>query len=105
MANARIAAGRERADREAGIEDRRLDAEGRYAGLRSSAEMDLGKEATDTARRSEALPVAVNWGPVELLDKARESYQQGRYNDAIVYLFSYELIALDRRHLVRLARG
>ncbi len=36
---------------------------------------------------------------------ARRLHDEGRFSEAIVYLFSHELIELDRHHLIRLARG
>lgn len=40
-----------------------------------------------------------------LLDEARRLYEAGRYSEAIVYLYSHELLKLDQAELIRLARG
>ncbi len=40
-----------------------------------------------------------------LLGQAREHYLAGNFNEAIIYLFSYELVELDRRSLIRLSAG
>jgi hypothetical protein len=40
-----------------------------------------------------------------LLDEARRLYEAGRYSEAIIYLYSYELLKLDQNQLIRLARG
>lgn len=77
MTNARIAADRERADREAGIEDRRLSAESGYAGLKSSAELDLGKTGTDAALQTEAMRLAAE----QELSKNRQGVE-GAIGDA-----------------------
>ena len=37
--------------------------------------------------------------------QARTHYEQGNYSEAIIYLFSYELVELDRSALIRLAKG
>ncbi len=40
-----------------------------------------------------------------LLDEARRLYEQQRYSEAIVYLFSYELLRLDQNQCIRFAHG
>ena len=40
-----------------------------------------------------------------LLGQAREYYLAENYDEAIIFLFSYELVELDRRSLIRLAVG
>ena len=40
-----------------------------------------------------------------LLEEARRSYEQGDYNTAIVYLYSYQLVKLDQNQWIRLAKG
>ncbi len=39
------------------------------------------------------------------MGEARRHYEQGNYSEAIIYLFSYELVQLDKFALIRLARG
>jgi hypothetical protein len=53
----------------------------------------------------EALPFMAQRLQGDLLGEARRHYELGNYSEAIVYLFSYELVQLDRFGLVRLARG
>jgi hypothetical protein len=53
----------------------------------------------------ESLPFQVDRPRSDLLDEARRHYEQGRYGQAIVYLFSYQLVQLDRHHAIRLTRG
>jgi hypothetical protein len=55
--------------------------------------------------RVSALPVALSTSPGDFLDEARRLYGRGDYNMAIVYLFSHQLLQLDRRHWVRLVKG
>jgi hypothetical protein len=69
---------------------------------------DAVEAAEDLAARQriEALPfVPAAAGPIDLLGEARRLYQAGDYSRAIVFLFSYQLVLLDRRQLIRLARG
>jgi hypothetical protein len=40
-----------------------------------------------------------------LLAEAQRLYELGAYGEALIYLFSYQLVALDQHHLIRLARG
>jgi len=61
---------------------------------------DLSEE-----QRLEELPVQLDPAFQNLLDRVRECYDNGDYNQAIIYLFSYKLIQLDKKHLIRLTRG
>ena len=61
--------------------------------------------AIDDAERIAALPFHVNRRSLDLLEEARRHYQAGRYSQAIVYLFSHELVELDKRQFLRLAKG
>jgi hypothetical protein len=62
-------------------------------------------EAELAADRVEALPFLRERSHDDLLGQARRHYEQGNYSEAIVYLFSHELVELDRSSLIRLARG
>ena len=53
----------------------------------------------------EKLPVTMDSPTTDFLAEASRLYQAGSYGNAIVYLFCYQLVALDRGHLIRLARG
>lgn len=59
----------------------------------------------DDARRVESLPFALDARRQSLLDLARAAADAGDYSRAVVYLYSHELVELDRRHLIRLTRG
>ena len=65
----------------------------------------LAQVADGDAARIESLPFPVAAGRLDLLAKARRHYQAGNYGAAIVYLFSFQLVQLDRRQIIRLARG
>ena len=55
--------------------------------------------------RVEELPVALGKAPADYLDEAQRLYRRGDYALAVVYLFSHQLLQLDRRHWVRLVKG
>ena len=57
------------------------------------------------ADRIEALPFLRQRAQTDLLGQARLHYEQGNYGEAIIYLFSHELVELDRANLIRLAQG
>ena len=40
-----------------------------------------------------------------LLEEARRQYEAGNFAEAIIYLFSYQLVELDKSQLIRLAKG
>lgn len=41
----------------------------------------------------------------DLLGQARKHYEQGNYGEAIIYLFSYQLVQLDKFALIQLTKG
>jgi hypothetical protein len=55
--------------------------------------------------RLEELPYLARRAQRDLLGQAQRCYQAGDYGEAIVYLFSYQLVELDRRGLLRLDKG
>lgn len=63
------------------------------------------KSDSDEARRIEALPFPVRAAQSDFLAEARRLYQQGQYGEAVKYLFSYQLVQLDKHRVVRLTRG
>jgi hypothetical protein len=62
-------------------------------------------ETRRDADRVEALPFHVRAAKGDFLTEAGRLYDAARYSEAIVYLFSYELVELDRHHVIRLAKG
>ena len=55
--------------------------------------------------RVEDLPFQVKKPSGDFLSEAQRLYEAGKYSEAIVYLFSYQLVALDKRHVIRLTKG
>jgi uncharacterized protein DUF4129 len=62
-------------------------------------------ESRRDADRVEALPFHVRAASGDFLAEARRLYEAGQYSQAIVYLFSHELVQLDKHHIIRLAKG
>jgi hypothetical protein len=63
------------------------------------------QSTVDDAARIEALPFRIRSGDIDLLAEARRLYEQGKFSEAIVYLFSYQLVEMDRHQVIRLAKG
>ncbi|NLS92202.1 MAG: DUF4129 domain-containing protein [Planctomycetaceae bacterium] len=63
-----------------------------------------GQSPEEERRRIEALPEPVRQR-TRLLEAAQRHYQEGNFNEAIVYLFSHQLVYLDKNFLIRLTRG
>lgn len=61
--------------------------------------------AVDDAARIEALPFRIRRGDIDLLAEAKRLYEEGKFGEAIIYLFSYQLVEMDRHQVIRLARG
>jgi hypothetical protein len=62
-------------------------------------------ESRRDADRVEALPFQVRAATGDFLAEASRLYSAGKYSEAIVYLFSFELVELDRHHVIRLTKG
>ena len=62
-------------------------------------------ETSRDVDRVQALPFQLRKPTGDFLAEARRLYEAGNFSEAIIYLFSYELVELDRRHLIRLAKG
>jgi hypothetical protein len=57
------------------------------------------------ADRVEALPFKVRAATTDFLAEARRLYDAGQYSEAIIYLFSHELVELDKHQVIRLSKG
>ncbi len=55
--------------------------------------------------RPVVLPLPARGSPTDLLAEATKYYRQADYGRAIVYLFCFQLAQLDRRQMIRLAKG
>jgi hypothetical protein len=79
----------------------------RFAGSRAArgAEAAAGGDVVLDADRVEALPFLAERNLHDLLGQARRHYEQGNYAEAIIYLFSYQLVQLDKYAVIHLAKG
>jgi hypothetical protein len=74
-------------------------------GIAPTSSADEEANRRGDADRVESLPFQLAGPRVNLLDEARRCYEAGRYAQAIVYLYSYQLVQLDKHQLIRLAKG
>jgi len=72
---------------------------------RRAASMAVEEEIRTEEDLIESLPFQVKRPRTDLLGEARRHYEQGNYGEAVIYLFSYQLVRLDQHHLIRLTRG
>lgn len=79
-----------------------LRGEGRWGGDDSR---HLSIQRSSDVDRVEKLPFQVNRPDADLLAEARRHYEAGNYGEAVIYLFSYQLIQLDKQHLIHLTKG
>lgn len=62
-------------------------------------------DAAAEAARVEALPFPVESGPLDFLAETQRAYDAGDFGRAVLYLFSHQLVQLDKNHRIRLAKG
>lgn len=79
-----------------------LDREAKSGG---TAAVDASAARLATIERVQALPAPVRDPHADFLAEARRHYREGNFGEAIVYLFSYQLIELDKHDLLRLSKG
>jgi hypothetical protein len=77
----------------------------RLRDARGTATGQVTASALSDIDRIEALPFRVQAGQGDLLSQATELYRQGRYTEAIVLLFSYLLVEMDKHQVIRLSKG
>ncbi len=65
----------------------------------------LGDDEAEGRRRIEALPFQLAADMSNLLEAARHYRDRGEFGEAVKYLFSYQLVQLDRYNLIRMTRG
>ncbi|MEX2174977.1 MAG: DUF4129 domain-containing protein [Pirellulaceae bacterium] len=79
-----------------------------WAFLKQETTETAAQKVIETSRevdRVEALPFQVRKPTGDFLSEARRLYEGGNYSEAIVYLYSYQLVQLDKHHVLRLAKG
>jgi len=72
--------------------------------VRASQAASQEVEEADDAR-IEALPFQLARRASDFLSEAERCRQAGNFREAIIYLFSHQLVALDRHQCIRLTRG
>ncbi len=72
--------------------------------FRTPEQLDDEPEKTDE-ERVENLPFDLSRPRADLLSETRRLYELGKYGEAMVYLFSYQLLQLDKNQWIRLAKG
>jgi hypothetical protein len=70
-----------------------------------SATTSVEQVADDDGLAREALPEQLPRNERDLLARVRQLHAAGDYSRAMLYLFTYQLLQLDRHHLVHLSRG
>ena len=71
-----------------------------------SAKKSIPQDDAESERdRIERLPFPIRPPTGDLLDETRRHADAGRYREAIVYLFSYMLVQLDKHQVIRLNKG
>jgi Domain of unknown function (DUF4129) len=76
--------------------------------LKDEISEGIARKVIETSRdvdRVEALPFKLRKPTGDFLAEARRLYEAGDYSEAIIYFFSFQLVELDRHHLIRLAKG
>ena len=63
------------------------------------------EDLRDDVERMENLPFPVRQPNTDLLAEARRHYESGNFAEGIIYLFSYQLVQLDKHNLIRLTKG
>jgi len=69
---------------------------------------DDGTEVVQSSHevdRIENLPFKIRTPQSDLLAEAERHYNEGNYREAVIYLYSYKLVELDKNHRIRLAKG
>lgn len=63
------------------------------------------ESAAETLARIESLPIDVRDPHADLLAEARRHYRDNNLPEAIIYLFGYQLVELDKLHCLRITKG
>jgi Domain of unknown function (DUF4129) len=77
----------------------------RHRGAQGEIEVDQQGATKLAPDQVEALTFLAERRRDDLLGQARHHYQQGNYSEAIIFLFSYELVQLDKFAVIHLAKG
>jgi uncharacterized protein DUF4129 len=79
-----------------------------WAFLKNETTQSAGASVVTASRdvdRVEQLPFALKRTSGDFLAEAQRLAEAGNYSEAIVYLYSYLLVQLDKHHVIRLTKG
>jgi hypothetical protein len=76
-----------------------------FAARRKREDSSRETVADGDAAAVESLPVPATARRGDLLAEARRHYAAGNFALAIIYLFSFQLVQLDKRQIIHLAKG
>lgn len=62
-------------------------------------------ELADDSIQIDALPLPAQDSWNDLLDRARQYFEQGKYREAMIFLFSHQLVELNRQQIIHLSKG
>jgi hypothetical protein len=71
----------------------------------AGAEEKGNQQTVEDIDRTEALPIPIERDISDLLAAARKAYERGDYRMAIVYLYSHQLVELDKNQVIHLSKG
>lgn len=77
----------------------------READVETSSAESVAGDARGDVDRIENLPFQVKRPQSNLESEADRNYREGNYREAIIYLYSYLLVQLDRHQVIRLTKG
>jgi hypothetical protein len=77
----------------------------REAGVEVASSGSEAADARGDVDRIENLPFQVKRPQSDLRGEAERHYRDGNYREGIIYLYSYLLVQLDRRQVIRLTKG
>lgn len=75
------------------------------AAVTTTARSTTDNDLVDENERISSLPFTMARPRGDLLDEAMAQYQSANYRQAVIFLYSYLLIQLDRHQQIHLARG
>jgi hypothetical protein len=80
-----------------------MNLEGGFDGSTGAANEEIS--LSGDVDRVDALPFQLKRPRGDLLAEAKRLYEEGRYAEAMIYLYSYQLVQLDKNQVIRLTRG
>lgn len=73
--------------------------------LSAAEETAVAPGRSAESARIDALPFSMRRDRRDLLAEAQRYYEEGNFAEAIIYLFSHQLVEMDKRQVIRLVKG